>query len=142
MPDKAIDLIDEAASRVRIRHRTKPVSLKEMKQIEDSYRRDKEAALSTQQYDYAAELREREFQIAEKRRKMEEEWQNEQGLEKPQVTKEDIAEVVSMWMGIPLVTLTGNETERLLHMEDALHKRIIGQEEAITTISKAVRRAR
>jgi ATP-dependent Clp protease ATP-binding subunit ClpC len=142
MPDKAIDLIDEAASRVRIRHRTKPVSLKELKQSEDSTKRDKEAALTTQQYDYAAELREREIQLEEKIKKMEAEWQTEQEQEKPEVTREDIAEVVGMWTGIPVVQLTGDETERLLKMEEVLHERIIGQDEAITTISKAVRRAR
>lgn len=142
MPDKAIDIIDEASSRVRIRHRTKPMPLKDLKKAEDSYRRDKEAALATQQYDFAAELREREYQIAEKRRKMEEEWQQEQGQEKPRVTKEDIADVVSMWTGVPLLQLTGDETERLLHMEEVLHERIVGQEEAIVTIAKAVRRAR
>ncbi|MEL7563064.1 ATP-dependent Clp protease ATP-binding subunit [Dehalogenimonas sp. 4OHTPN] len=142
MPDKAIDIIDEAASRVRIRHRTKPMPLKDLKKAEDSYRRDKEAALATQQYDYAAELREREYQIAEKRRKMEEEWQQEQGATKPKVSKEDIADVVSMWTGVPLLQLTGDETERLLHMEEALHQRIVGQDEAIVTIAKAVRRAR
>lgn len=142
MPDKAIDIIDEASSRVRIRHRTKPMPLKDMKKAEDSYRRDKEAALATQQYDFAAELREREYQIAEKRRKMEEEWQQEQGQEKPKVSKEDIADVVSMWTGVPLLQLTGDETQRLLKMEEVLHERIIGQEEAINTIAKAVRRAR
>jgi ATP-dependent Clp protease ATP-binding subunit ClpC len=142
MPDKAIDIIDEASSRVRIRHRTKPMPLKDLKKAEDSYRRDKEAALATQQYDFAAELREREYQIAEKRRKMEEEWQEEQGQALPKVSKEDIADVVSMWTGVPLLQLTGDETERLLHMEEVLHQRIIGQEEAINTIAKAVRRAR
>ena len=142
LPDKAIDLIDESASRVRIRHRTKPITLKELKQAEDSYRRDKDAALATQQYDYAAELRERELQIEEKIKKMEEEWRNEQEKEKVVVTAEDIAEVVSMWTGIPLVQLTGDETERLLKMEEVLHKRIIGQDEAIASIAKAVRRAR
>ncbi len=142
MPDKAIDLIDEAASRVRIKHRTKPVSLKALKQSEDSTRRDKEAALATQQYDYAAELRERELQLEEKIKKMEAEWQTEKEQEKPEVTKEDIAQIVAMWTGIPVVQLTGDETERLLKMEEVLHERIIGQDEAITTISKAVRRAR
>ena len=142
LPDKAIDLIDESASRVRIRHRTKPITLKELKQAEDSYRRDKDAALATQQYDYAAELRERELQIEEKIKKMEEEWRNEKEKEKVVVTAEDIAEVVSMWTGIPLVQLTGDETERLLKMEEVLHKRIIGQDEAIASIAKAVRRAR
>jgi ATP-dependent Clp protease ATP-binding subunit ClpC len=142
LPDKAIDLVDEASSRVRIRHRTIPISLKEARQAEDSIRRDKESALATQQYEYAAELRERELQIEEKLKKLEAEWQAEQQVEKVVVTPEDIAQVVSMWTGIPLVQLAGDETNRLLQMEEVLHKRIIGQDEAINTISKAVRRAR
>ncbi len=142
LPDKAIDLIDEAASRVRIRFRTMPLTLKEAKQLEDSVRREKEAALSTQQYDYAAELRARELQLEEKIKGMNEEWQSEQEHQKPVVTAENIAEVVSMWTGIPAVQLTSDETTRLLHMEEALHKRIVGQDEAINIIAKAVRRAR
>jgi len=139
LPDKAIDLIDEAASRVRIKYRTVPLSLKEARQMEDSVRRDKDAALATRQYDYA---RERELQIEEKIKQLEKEWQNEQDQAKPVVSEEDIAEVVSMWTKIPLMQLTGDETERLLKMEGALHERIIGQQEAIDSISKAVRRAR
>ena len=142
LPDKAIDLIDEAASRVRIKHRTKPISVKELKQVEEGYRRDKEVALAAQQYDYAAELRQRELQVEEKIKKLEEKWQAEQEQEKPVVTAEDIAEVVAMWTGIPVVQLAGDETQRLLHMEEVLHERIIGQDEAITIVSKAVRRAR
>ncbi|MFC2041327.1 ATP-dependent Clp protease ATP-binding subunit [Chloroflexota bacterium] len=142
LPDKAIDLIDEAASRVRIKHRTLPVSLKEAKQAEDSLRKDKEAALASQQYDYASELRQRELQIDEKIKGLEQQWQTELEQEKPVVTAENIAEVVSMWTGIPVVQLAEKETERLLHMEEAMHKRIIGQDEAIITIAKAVRRAR
>ena len=142
LPDKAIDLIDEAASRVRIRHQTKPVSLKELKQIEENFRKDKDEALAGQQYEHAAELRERELHIQEKIKKEEAEWQAEQEQEKVEVTAEDIAEVVSMWTGIPVVQLASEETERLLHMEEVIHKRIIGQDEAIVTVSKAVRRAR
>ena len=142
LPDKAIDLIDEAASRVRISHRTIPFTLKEAKQVEDSVHKDKEAALATQQYDYAAELRQRELQIQEKINKLEEEWQAEQGQEKPVVSAEDIAEVVSMWTGIPVVQLASDEMKRLLNMEEVIHKRIIGQDEAINTIAKAIRRAR
>jgi len=142
LPDKAIDLIDEAASRVRIKHRTVPFDLKEARQMEDSVRRDKDAALATRQYDHAAELREHELQIEEKIKQLEKEWQDEQEQAKPVVSEEDIAEVVSMWTKIPLVQLTGDETERLLKMEEALHERIIGQQEAIDSISKAVRRAR
>jgi len=142
LPDKAIDLVDEAASRVRIRHRTVPISLKELRAAEEAVRKDKDAALATQQYDYAAELRERELQIQDKIKKQEAEWQAEQETQKPVVTDKDIAEVVSMWTGIPLVQLTENEMARLLEMENVLHKRIIGQDEAITTVAKAVRRAR
>jgi ATP-dependent Clp protease ATP-binding subunit ClpC len=142
LPDKAIDLVDEAASRVRIRHYTKPVSLKKLKEIVESYHRDKDAALAAQQYERAAELREREIQIEDKIKKEEEEWQAEQKQEKPVVTAEDIAEVVGMWTGIPVVQLASDETSRLLNMEEAIHKRIIGQDEAINAIAKAVRRAR
>jgi len=142
LPDKAIDLVDEAASRVRIKHRTIPVTLKEARQVEDSVQKDKEEALATQQYEYAAELRSREVQIEEKIKRLEEEWQTEREQEQVIVTAEDIAEVVSMWMGIPVVQLAGDETARLLEMEEVLHKRIVGQDEAINTIAKAVRRAR
>jgi len=142
LPDKAIDLIDEAASRVRIRNRTIPMTLKDARRLEDSVHRDKDAALATQQYDYAAELRQRELQIEEKIRQLEAEWHAEQEQNKPVVTTEDIAEVVSMWTSIPVVQLAEDETARLLEMEDVLHKRIIGQDEAITTVAKAVRRAR
>ncbi|MCD6453302.1 MAG: ATP-dependent Clp protease ATP-binding subunit [Dehalococcoidales bacterium] len=142
LPDKAIDLIDEAGSRVRIRNRTIPISLKDARRLEDSVRRDKDAALATQQYDYAAELRQREHQIEEKIKKLEADWQVEQEQHKPIVGIEDIAEVVSMWTGIPVVQLAANETSRLLKMEEVLRRRIVGQDEAISVVSKAVRRAR
>ncbi|MFC1938037.1 ATP-dependent Clp protease ATP-binding subunit [Chloroflexota bacterium] len=142
LPDKAIDLVDESSSRVRIKHSTIPLTLREAKQHEDSIRKDKDAALATQQYEYAAELRERELQIEEKIKVLEEAWQVEHGQEQPEVTAEDISEVVGMWTGIPVVQLTSDETSRLLNMEDALHERIIGQDEAVDTIAKAVRRAR
>ena len=142
LPDKAIDLIDEAASRVRIRNRTMPLSLKEAKQLGDSIRKDKDAALATQQYDYAAELRERELQIDDKIKSLEDEWKSEQQTEKPEVIAEDIAEVVSMWTGVPVAQLGGDETSRLLNMEEVIHERIAGQDEAVVTIAKAIRRAR
>jgi ATP-dependent Clp protease ATP-binding subunit ClpC len=142
LPDKAIDLIDEAASRVRIKHWTVPMALKEARLNEDNLRRDKDSALATQQYEYAAELRSRELQTEEKIKKLEEDWQAQQEKEKPEVKEEDVAEVVSMWTGIPVVQMTSDESKRLLGMEDALHKRIIGQDEAIVAIAKAVRRAR
>ena len=142
LPDKAIDVIDEASSRVRIRHRVQPDTLKEARQNEDNVRKDKEAALASQQYDYAAELRQQELELEEKIKQLKEEWQNSLDIEKPVVTQEDIAEVISMWTGVPTVQLSEDETSRLLQMEEELHKRIIGQDEAVDTISKAVRRAR
>ena len=142
LPDKAIDLIDEASSRVRIKHRTMPLSLKEAKRLADSIRKDKDAALATQQYDYAAELRARELQADEKIKKLDEEWRTEKEQEKAVVTDEDIAHVVSMWTGVPVVQLAEDETSHLLQMEEAMHTRIIGQDEAITAIAKAIRRAR
>ena len=142
LPDKAIDLTDEASSRVRIKHHTMPISLKEAKQLAEVKRKDKDAALAAQEYDRATELREEELQAEEKMKKLEEEWRAEQGKDKPEVTAENIAEVVGMWTGIPVVQLAGDETSRLLNMEEVMHQRIIGQDEAITTIAKAIRRAR
>ena len=142
LPDKAIDLIDEASSRVRIKHRTVPITLKEARQLGDNVRKDKDEALTAQQYEYAAELRERELQIQKKIKGIEEEWQTAQEQEEVVVTAEDIAEVVSMWTGVPVVQLAEEETSRLLHMEEVIHERIISQDEAINTIAKAVRRAR
>ena len=142
LPDKAIDLVDEAASRVRIKYHTMPITLKEAKQLAEIKRKDKDTALAAQEYDRAAELRGEELQIEEKIKQLEEEWRSEQGQEKPVVTAENIAEVVSMWTGIPVVQLADDETGRLLKMEEVIHRRIIGQDEAITTIAKAIRRAR
>jgi ATP-dependent Clp protease ATP-binding subunit ClpC len=142
LPDKAIDLVDEAASRVRIQRRSTPITIKEARRMIESVRKEKETALAAQQYDYAAEKRQQEIQLEEKIKGLEEEWQTEQEQEKPQVTEKDIAEVVAMWTGIPVTQLGEDETSRLLNMEAALHERIIGQDEAIDTISKAVRRAR
>ena len=142
LPDKAIDLTDEAASRVRIKFHTMPITLKEAKQLADIKRKDKDNALAAQEYDRAAELREQELQIEERIKRLEEEWRAEQEQDKPVVTAENIAEVVSMWTGIPVVQLAGDETSRLLNMEEVIHHRIIGQDEAINTIAKAIRRAR
>ena len=142
LPDKAIDLIDEASSRVRIKRGNVPVSLTEAKQALESIRKEKEAAIAALQYEYSSELHERELQLAQKIEALEKEWQSKQELDKPIVAEEDIAETASMWTGIPVVKLTTDETSRLLHMEEALHHRIIGQDEAIEIIAKAVRRAR
>jgi len=142
LPDKAIDVIDEASSRVRIRRGSAPLGLTEARKALESVRREKESAIAAQQYEYSSELRERELQLVEKVTTMEQEWQNKRESEQPEVVEDDVAEVVSMWTGIPVVRLSSDESTRLLQMEDALHKRIIGQGEAVTTISKAVRRAR
>jgi len=142
LPDKAIDLMDEAASRVRIMRGGIPIGLAEARRALETVRRDKETAISSKEYEYAAELRDREVQLVNKISTMEQKWQADQQQEKPVVKEEDIAEVVSMWTGVPVVRLTADETSRLLQMEDALHRRIVGQDEAITVVSKAVRRAR
>jgi len=142
LPDKAIDLIDEASSRLRIKQSGASIGLVEARRALESVRKEKEEAIAAQQYEYSSELRDRELQLMDKVNKMEKEWQAGQELSKPTVTPEDIAEVVSMWTGIPVVRLTANETSRLLQMEEALHRRIIGQDEAINTVAKAVRRAR
>jgi ATP-dependent Clp protease ATP-binding subunit ClpC len=142
LPDKAIDLVDEAASRVRMYRSASPPTLKEARRGLESLRRELDAAVTGQEFELAAELRERERQLIQRIAALEQHWREEQGQEEPVVTEEDIAQVVSMWTGIPLTRLATEESERLLHMEEALHERIIGQDEAIATLAKAVRRAR
>jgi ATP-dependent Clp protease ATP-binding subunit ClpC len=142
MPDKAIDLIDEASSRVRLQRSAAPPSLKEAMAGLQSLQRELDAAVSGREFELAAELRDRERKLRDRIELQEQEMKDEQSSEETYVTEEDIAEVVSMWTGIPLVRIAGEESERLLHMEEVLHERIIGQHEAIQTISKAVRRAR
>jgi ATP-dependent Clp protease ATP-binding subunit ClpC len=142
LPDKAIDLVDEASSRVRIKRGSAPIGLTEARRALESVRKEKESAVATQKYEYSSELRDRELQLTEKIEAMKKEWKVKQEEGRPVVTSEDIAEVVSMWTNIPVVKLTVDETSRLLQMEEALHRRIIGQDEAINTVAKAVRRAR
>ena len=142
LPDKAIDLMDEAASRVRIRGTTTPLSVKEARQVLNTVHTEKEEAIGGQQYEFAAELRDREIQLSEKLEQLERDWNEAQDAKGLEVTEEDIAEVVGMWTGIPVTRLATEETTRLLQMEGVLHKRIIGQDEAINVISKAIRRAR
>ena len=142
LPDKAIDLIDEAASRVRINFGSRPISLKEAAKMLESVRREKDEAIASRQYEFAAELRDREANLTERLESLERNWEEEKGDEKPVVNDEHIAEVVSMWTGIPVTRLAVEETERLVNMEEVLHEKVIGQDEAITLVSKAVRRAR
>ena len=142
LPDKAIDLMDEASSRVRIKAANAPLSVKEAMQVLETVRREKDEAIGGQQYEYAAELRDRELRLGEKLQDLESEWHTEQESDRPEVTEEHIGEVVAMWTGIPVTRLATEETARLLQMEETVHKRIIGQEEAVTVIAKAIRRAR
>ena len=142
LPDKAIDLIDEAGSRVRLRGSATPSALTDAMKVLEQVRKEKDEAIASQQYEAAAELRDRELHANEDLENREREWQEDRDKERRFVTEEDIAEVVSMWTGIPVTRLAQEETERLLRMEEDLHKRIIGQDEAIVNIAKSVRRAR
>jgi len=142
LPDKAIDLIDEAGSRVRLRSSSAPPEIKAAQQALEGITVLKDEAIAGQDYEAAARLRDEEAQGKERVEQLKAAWHEEQGKETPVVTDEDIAQVVSMWTGIPVIRISAEESERLLHMEDALHNRVIGQQEAIQTISRAVRRAR
>jgi len=142
LPDKAIDLIDEASSRVRIENMMPPLPLADLQKQLDRVRAEKDQAIGSQQYEYAAELRDREIKLEERISKSKQEWKDDQADESIQVKEEDIAEVVSMWTGVPVTKLASDETTRLLEMEKILHERLIGQDEAIELVSKAVRRAR
>ena len=142
LPDKAIDLIDEAASRVRLRHSSAPPALREAQKDLDRITKEKDAAINNQEYEQAAALREAEATARESTEALRGEWQNTISGDQPTVDEEEIAQVVAMWTGIPVTRIAQEESERLLHMEDAIHQRVIGQQEAIEIVSKAVRRAR
>ncbi|MFD2617348.1 ATP-dependent protease ATP-binding subunit ClpC [Terrilactibacillus laevilacticus] len=142
LPDKAIDLIDEAASKVRLRSYTTPPNLKELEVKLEEVQKEKDAAVQSQEFEKAASLRDTEQKLKEEVEVTKKEWKEKQGKENTEVTPDDIALVVASWTGIPVVKLEQEESERLLHMEDILHKRVVGQEEAIKAVSQAVRRAR
>ncbi len=143
LPDKAIDLIDEAGSRMRIRSMSAPPRYRELEEEIEKVRKDKEESIENQEFEKAASLRDKERKLTQKKRELEENWrQNEAETEQPEVGEEEIADIVSMWTGIPVFKLTEAESARLVRMEDELHKRVIGQEEAIAAVSKAIRRAR
>src|ERR671914_737856 len=142
LPDKAIDLIDEAGSRVRLRRSSPPTEIKAAQAALEDVTRQKDEAIAGQDYEAAARLRDEEAQAKERIEQLKAAWHDEQAKETPVVTDEDIAQVVSMWTGIPVIRISQEESERLLKMEEAIHKRVIGQQEAIETISRAVRRAR
>ncbi len=143
LPDKAIDLIDEAASRLRIKSMTAPPRYRELEDEIEKVRKDKEAAIEAQEFEKAASLRDKERKLTQKKRELEENWRSAEGEEEqPEVGEEEIADIVSMWTGIPVFKLTEAESEKLIKMEDELHKRVIGQDQAIVAVSKAIRRAR
>jgi ATP-dependent Clp protease ATP-binding subunit ClpC len=142
LPDKAIDLIDEASSRVRLRHSSAPPELRSAQKELDRITKEKDAAINAQEYEQAATLRETEATARETVEQLREAWQSTMSGEAPKVDEEEIAQVVAMWTGIPVTRIAQEESERLLKMEEALHNRIIGQEEAIEIVSRAVRRAR
>ncbi len=142
LPDKAIDLIDEAASRVRLRHATAPPALREAQKDLARVSKEKDAAINNQEYEEAAALREAEATARETVETLRAEWQSTVSGDRPKVDEEEIAQIVAMWTGIPVTRIAQEESQRLLNMEEALHGRVIGQEEAIGIVSKAVRRAR
>ncbi|MFD1850732.1 ATP-dependent protease ATP-binding subunit ClpC [Oceanobacillus bengalensis] len=142
LPDKAIDLIDEAGSKVRLHSYTVPPNLKELELKLEEVRKEKDAAVQSQEFEKAASLRDSEQRYREELEKTKQEWKEQQGQTNSEVTIEDIASVVSSWTGIPVSKMTKDESERLLNMEDILHNRVIGQGEAVNAISKAIRRAR
>lgn len=140
-PDKSIDVIDEAAAKVRMKAYSSPISVKEKEQELASLQKEKEAAISTQNFERAAILRDKVKDISKEIEKSKNEWKenNDKNLV---VTADDVAEVVAKWTGVPLQNLKETESERLLHLEDELHKRVIGQDEAVHSVAKAIRRAR
>lgn len=142
LPDKAIDLIDEASSKVRLRSYTTPPSLKQLELKLENIRKEKDAAVQSQEFEKAAGLRDTEQKLREELDSTKNEWKEKQGRLDTEVTPDDIAQIVASWTGIPVSKLAEEETDRLLKMEDILHERVIGQEEAVKAVSRAIRRAR
>jgi ATP-dependent Clp protease ATP-binding subunit ClpC len=142
LPDKAIDLIDEAASRMRIKSMTSPPIYRELEDEIEETRRAKEAAIEAQEFEKAANLRDQERRLTQKKRELAEQWEAGEATERPSIGEEEIADIVSMWTGIPVFKLTEAETAKLMRMEEELHKRVIGQHAAVEVISKAIRRSR
>src|SRR6201992_525740 len=142
LPDKAIDLIDEAGSRLRIRRMQAPPDYRELEDEIAKVRREKEASIEAQQFERAAKLRDREKELLEQRSSKEQEWRAEGVDLFNEVNEESVAEVLALWTGIPVYKLTEEETAKLLRMEEELHKRIVGQNDAIKAVSQAIRRTR
>src|SRR5258708_3022735 len=142
LPDKAIDLNDEAASRMRNKSMTSPPANRELESEVETTRREKESAIEAQEFEKAASLRDKERKLTNKKRELEQAWESGESGERPSIGEEEIADIVSMWTGIPVFKLTEAETQKRIRMEDELHKRVIGQHPAIEVISKAIRRSR
>lgn len=142
LPDKSIDLIDEAAARARLETMEVPAELKELDKQLDDICKEKEAAVDSQAYEKAANLRDQERQLAEKLENTRKDWHAQRDLEEPVVNESDIASIVSEWTGIPVLQLTEHESKRLLRMEEEIHRRLIGQVEAVGAVSRAIRRTR
>ena len=142
LPDKAVDLIDEAGARMRIKRMTAPAGLREVDERIAAVRREKEAAIDAQDFEKAAGLRDQERRLGEERSEKEKQWRAGDLEEIAEVGEEQIAEVLGTWTGIPVFKLTEEESSRLLHMEEELHKRIIGQADAVKSVSRAIRRTR
>jgi ATP-dependent Clp protease ATP-binding subunit ClpC len=140
LPDKAIDLVDEAASKMRIKTMSAPPYYKEVDDELAEVRSEKEAAIDGQEFERAARLRDTERKLALQRREIEKSWREGDGEDRASIGENEIAEIVSMWTGIPVRKLTEEESERLLQMEDALHGRVVGQNEAIKAVSRSIRR--
>ncbi|MDK2814555.1 MAG: ATP-dependent Clp protease ATP-binding subunit ClpC, partial [Thermoanaerobacter sp.] len=142
LPDKAIDLIDEAASRVRLKTVTAPPEIKELEDKINDLIKEKEEAIKTQEYEKAAKIRDEEQKLREELEKLKAKWQQNSLSNEKSVGPEEIAQVVSLWTGIPVKKLAEEESERLLHLEEILHERVIGQDEAVEAVARAIRRAR
>ena len=142
LPDKAIDLMDEAASKVRLKNNTRPPEFKDINKELEEVRKEKESAVKNQEFEKAADLRDKEKELENKLEEIKENWQQEKGRNNTVVNVEDIAQIVSSWTGIPVTKLEEAETEKLLKLEEKLHERVVGQDEAIKAVSEAVRRAR
>lgn len=142
LPDKAIDLIDEAASRVRLRSYTAPSDLKELEDKKKSVEAEKLSAVNAQEFERAAALRDEERKLDKEIKDKKENWHDMAGKSHDEVTPADTADIVSSWTGVPVTQLSTEESDRLLHMEDELHRRIVGQDEAVEAVSRAIRRGR
>jgi len=142
LPDKAIDLVDEASSKVRLATTIEPPDIKKLEDEFNRIRTEKEAAIKNEEFEKAAALRDKEQKIKEEIDAKKNEWQSKRGMAEATVTAEDIAQVVSSWTGIPVAQLAEEETQRLLKLEETLHKRVIGQDEPVEALARAIRRAR